>query len=198
MATNPRNAAHDPPPCGAMEVIMRVAMLGGLVAVVLLGASEVVLAQGKGFPAPPGAAPTQTGCDHPNALGVARTVQIDTTGGPGFGFEHFKTHDFLRPKEVVLTFDDGPWPGNTPAVLAALRAECVKATFFPIGKHAMYHPQILKQVAEQEHTIGTHTWSHLDLTKLTPDQAKDEIELGASAVHFALGAQAAPFFRFPA
>lgn len=166
---------------------MRFAMLGGLVVALSLGAGEVASAQ----------APAQPGCEHPNALGVARTVQIDTTGGPGFGFEHFKTHDFLRPKEVVLTFDDGPWPGRTPVVLAALAAECVKATFFPIGKHSMYHPEILKQVAEQGHTIGSHTWSHADLTKLTLDQAKDEIEMGASAVHIALGAPAAPFFRFP-
>jgi len=151
-----------------------------------LGASDLALAQ----------APS---CSNPNALGIARTVQIDTTGGPGFGFEHFKTHDFLRPKEVVLTFDDGPWPGRTPVVLATLAAECVKATFFPIGKHAMYQPGILKQVAEQGHTIGSHTWSHQDLTKLSLDQAKAEIEMGASAVHVALGtAPAAPFFRFPA
>ncbi|MGP0089507.1 MAG: polysaccharide deacetylase family protein [Xanthobacteraceae bacterium] len=137
-------------------------------------------------------------CDNPNALGVARIVQIDTTGGPGFGFEHFKTHDFLRPKEVVLTFDDGPWPGNTPAVLAALAAECVKATFFAIGKHATWHPEILKQVAEQGHTVGTHTWSHKDLSTLTLDQAKEEIEKGVSAVHWALGAPSASFVRFPA
>src|SRR5687767_10626612 len=57
---------------------------------------------------------------NPNALGVARTVEVDTTGGPGFGFEHFRSHDFLQPGEVVLTFDDGPWPGRTPAVLKAL------------------------------------------------------------------------------
>jgi peptidoglycan/xylan/chitin deacetylase (PgdA/CDA1 family) len=63
----------------------------------------------------------------------------------------------------------------------------------------MYHPEILKQVAEQGHTIGSHTWSHQDLSKLTLDRAKDEIEMGASAVHIALGtAPAAPFFRFPA
>ena len=52
-------------------------------------------------------------CDNPNAMGLSRTVEIDTTGGPGFGFEHFKNHDFLKNGEVVLTFDDGPWPGNT-------------------------------------------------------------------------------------
>ena len=76
----------------------------------------------------------------------SRTVEIDTTGGPGFGFEHFKQLDFLRDHEVVLTFDDGPWP-TTPAVLKALAAECVKAIFFPIGKHATYYPEILRQVA---------------------------------------------------
>jgi peptidoglycan/xylan/chitin deacetylase (PgdA/CDA1 family) len=136
-------------------------------------------------------------CENANALGVSRIVEIDTTGGPGFGFEHFKAYDFLREKEVVLTFDDGPWPGNTPAVLRALAAQCTKALFFPIGKHAMWHPEILKQVAVAGHTVGSHTWSHADLSKLTIDQAKEEYEKGASAVHAALGGPEASFFRFP-
>src|SRR4029077_7069782 len=83
-------------------------------------------------PAP--AAPPIPACDKPGGRGVARIVEIDTTGGPGFGFEHFKQYDFLRDKEVVLTFDDGPWPGNTAAVLTALADECLKATFFEIGE----------------------------------------------------------------
>jgi peptidoglycan/xylan/chitin deacetylase (PgdA/CDA1 family) len=145
----------------------------------------------------PAAAPAK--CDNPNALGVARVVEIDTTGGPGFGFEHFKAYDFLRDKEVVLTFDDGPWPNNTPAVLKALADQCTKALFFPIGKHAGYRPDILKQVAAAGHTIGSHTWSHKDLTTLTPDEAKAEIEKGIAAVSIALGNQpVGPFFRFPA
>jgi peptidoglycan/xylan/chitin deacetylase (PgdA/CDA1 family) len=142
------------------------------------------------------AAPSCRG--NPEALGISRTVEIDTTDGPGFGFEHFKRHDFLQPGEVVLTFDDGPWPHNTPAVLAALAANCTKAVFFPIGEHAMWAPEILRQVAAAGHTIGSHTWSHADLLKKTPQEAKDEIEKGISAVHWALGAPAAPFFRFPA
>jgi peptidoglycan/xylan/chitin deacetylase (PgdA/CDA1 family) len=125
-------------------------------------------------------------------------VEIDTTGGPGFGFEHFKSHDFLRPGEVVLTFDDGPWPRNTPAVLAALAAQCTKAVFFPIGKHSMWHPEILKEVAAAGHTIGSHTWSHADLSKKSLQESKDEVEKGISAVRWALGTPAAPFFRFPA
>jgi polysaccharide deacetylase len=94
--------------------------------------------------APPMPTPTATSirpCDRPSGIGLARIVEIDTTGGPGFGFEHFKQYDFLRDKEVVLTFDDGPWPGNTPAVLKALADECLKATFFEIGQHATWHPE---------------------------------------------------------
>ena len=136
-------------------------------------------------------------CRNADALGVSRMVEIDTTGGPGFGFEHFKAYDFLRENEVVLTFDDGPWPGNTPAVLKALADQCTKGLFFPIGKHAMWHPEILKQVAAAGHAIGSHTWSHADLSKLTIDQAKEEFEKGASAVHAALGGPEASFFRFP-
>ena len=132
-----------------------------------------------------------------NVLGVSRTVEIDTAGGPGFGSEQFKNYDFLQPGEVVLTFDDGPWPGNTPAVLNALAAQCTKAVFFPIGEHAMWHPELLKQVAVAGHTIGSHTWSHADLTKLPADQAQEEIEKGFSAVHLALGQPESPFFRFP-
>jgi peptidoglycan-N-acetylglucosamine deacetylase len=142
---------------------------------------------------------TKSVCANADALGVARVVEIDTTGGPGFGFEHFKQFDFLADKEVVLTFDDGPWPGNTPAVLKALADECTKAVFFPIGKHATYHPQILKQVALAGHTVGAHTWSHANLNskKMTDQLAKDEIEKGYSAVKLALGANPSPFFRFP-
>jgi peptidoglycan/xylan/chitin deacetylase (PgdA/CDA1 family) len=148
---------------------------------------------------PPVAPPSKVTCANPDALGVSRVVEIDTTGGPGFGFEHFKQLDFLADKEVVLTFDDGPWPGNTPAVLKALADQCTKGLFFTIGKHAGYHPEILRQVAAAGHTIGTHTWSHVNLNskKMTEQQAKDEIEKGFSAVKLALGTAPSPFFRFP-
>jgi peptidoglycan-N-acetylglucosamine deacetylase len=136
-------------------------------------------------------------CANPNALGLARTVEVDTTGGPGFGFEQYKAHDFLLLREVVLTFDDGPWPTNTRAVLEALAQHCIKATFFPIGKHALWHPEILKDVAAAGHSIGGHTWSHANLGKLKGDRATEEIEKGFSAVKLALGASPAPFFRFP-
>ena len=164
----------------------------------------------SGLPAPAaaaagaGSAATAKGippCDKPGALGLSRIVEIDTTGGPGFGFEHFKQYDFLRDKEIVLTFDDGPWPTNTPIVLKALTDNCLKATFFEIGEHATWHPEIAKQVTEAGMTIGSHTWSHKDLAK-NPyasdiEQAKQEIEMGVSAVHMAVDGPIAPFFRFP-
>jgi peptidoglycan/xylan/chitin deacetylase (PgdA/CDA1 family) len=138
-------------------------------------------------------------CNNPNAMKVSRVVEIDTTGGPGFGSQHFKTMDFLRDHEIVLTFDDGPWLNTTHAVLKALADQCLRATFFNIGKHASYYPEILKDVLAAGHTVGTHTWSHADLSKKTPDDAKEEIEKGFSAVHYyAQGAgPIAPFFRFP-
>jgi peptidoglycan/xylan/chitin deacetylase (PgdA/CDA1 family) len=176
-------------------------------------ASPAPTAQASPAPAAPAApmpSAMSTSCSNPDAIGVSRVVEIDTTGGPGFGFEHFKAHDFLREGEVVLTFDDGPWPKNTPAVLAALAAHCTKAIFFPIGLHATYEPGILKQVAAAGHAVGSHTWCHQDLSK-TKGHCQvngktqtveynpiDEIEKGISAVRWAVGGPTAPYFRFPA
>ena len=149
----------------------------------------------------PPAAKAVPACDNPNAIGLSRVVEIDTTGGPAFGTEHFKQYDFLRDKEVVLTFDDGPWPDNTPMVLKALKENCIKATFFEIGQHATWRPDISREVAAAGMTVGNHTWSHKDLAK-NPyakdiELAKQEIEMGVSAVHMAVGGPTAPFFRFP-
>jgi peptidoglycan/xylan/chitin deacetylase (PgdA/CDA1 family) len=188
-----------------MENAMR-SVLTLAFAIAVSVATTAALAQTAPAPTPaatpaavPAPAAATTQCSNPNALGVTRVVQIDTTGGPGFGFEHFKAYDFLRDHEVVLTFDDGPWPGNTPAVLKALADQCTKAMFFSIGKHAGYHPEILKAVVAAGHTVGTHTWSHKDLSRLTQDEAKAEFEKGLSAVSIALGnVPVAPFFRFPA
>jgi peptidoglycan/xylan/chitin deacetylase (PgdA/CDA1 family) len=77
-----------------------------------------------------------------------------------------------------------------------------RATFFEIGEHATWHPEITKQVIEAGMTVGTHTWSHKDLARNPYAQdvelAKREIEMGVSAVHMAAGGgKVAPFFRFP-
>jgi peptidoglycan/xylan/chitin deacetylase (PgdA/CDA1 family) len=84
-------------------------------------------------------------------------------------------------------------------VLKALADQCTKALFFPIGKHAGYHPEILKRVRAEGHTIGSHTWSHKDLSRLTQQEAVDEFEKGVAAVSIALGNKPVDaFFRFPA
>jgi len=182
--------------CG-MENAMRSAFAIAL-AISMATAGAAVWAQNAPAPAAPPAA-AKASCANPNALGVERIVQIDTTEGPGFGFEHFKAYDFLRDHEIVLTFDDGPWPGNTPAVLKALADNCTKAVFFPIGKHAGWHPEIMKQVVAAGHTVGSHTWSHKDLSKVGAEEAKKEIEMGIAAVSIALGnTPVSPFIRFPA
>jgi peptidoglycan/xylan/chitin deacetylase (PgdA/CDA1 family) len=141
-------------------------------------------------------------CEKHDAMGVSRVVEIDTTGGPEFGLQHLKGRDFLRDREVVLTFDDGPRSLSTVAVLKALQDECLKATFFEIGENASRHLEIAKQVIDAGMTVGTHTWSHKDLAR-NPyakdlEKATQEIEMGNSAVHMAAaGAPVAPFFRFP-
>jgi peptidoglycan/xylan/chitin deacetylase (PgdA/CDA1 family) len=153
------------------------------------------------FPARAPAPTPFAACNNSDALGLSRVIEIDTTGGPAFGTEHFKQYDFLRDKEVALTFDDGPWPGNTSMVLKALQDNCTKATFFEIGEHATWRPDLAKELAAAGMTIGSHTWSHKDLAK-NPyakdiEEAKQEIEMGVSAVHMAVGGPTAPFFRFP-
>src|SRR3954470_3669912 len=177
---------------------MRIAaglIFAGAVSLVAAGAARAQRPTGKGpapaAPAAKGAAPAQQAAPAPppppapppgpkvacsgapDALGVSRVVQIDTTGGPGFGFEHFKQLDFLKDKEVVLTFDDGPWQVNTASVLKTLADQCTTGIFFPIGKHATYYPEILKQVAAAGHTVGSHTWSHANFNnKKLNDQQK--------------------------
>lgn len=106
----------------------------------------------------------------------------------------------LRPKEVILTFDDGPRPGKTEAILDALDTFGVKATFLMLGEAALRHPHLAQTVARRGHTIGSHTHSHPDLTTLTHAQAMAEIQRGHEAVGQALagsGNMPSRFFRFP-
>lgn len=132
----------------------------------------------------------------PGKLGVSRTIEIDTATGPRFGGKK-KDFEVLEDGEVILTFDDGPLRSHTRAVLAALEAHCTKATFFVVGRMAVADPDMVKDYDRKGHTVGVHTWSHANLTHLTPLKARHEIELGFSAVQLALGKPVAPFFRFP-
>ena len=134
------------------------------------------------------------------ALGVSRIVEIDTSTGALFGSisTQAKEPRFLEPKEVVLTFDDGPVPPITKSILDTLDRFCTKATFFSVGKMALAYPSTVRTVLERGHTVGSHTWSHpLNLKRLSIEKADEEIEKGHAAVTLAAGEPIAPFFRFP-
>jgi len=141
----------------------------------------------------------RVGCsesENPDVLGVSRVIDVDTTGGPWVGGP-YGNRELLAPREVVLTFDDGPRPGSTPAILAALAAQCTSATFFMVGEMAAKYPDVVRQVAEEGHTVGTHTWSHLNLKRLPQDKMKQQIEAALTGVDKAAGVPVAPFFRYP-
>lgn len=135
----------------------------------------------------------------PEALGTARTLAVDPIAYPRIGRKSFPQTLPLAPKEIVLTFDDGPWPGTTDAVLEALRRQCVKATFFLLGRNAAASPQIARRILAAGHSVGHHTYSHPLLRHMTPKSAEKEIDRGIDAIETALGrpGTTAPFFRFP-
>jgi peptidoglycan/xylan/chitin deacetylase (PgdA/CDA1 family) len=141
-------------------------------------------------------------CPRQDTLGTSRILAVDAASFPRVGLKSFPQTLPLRDHEVVLTFDDGPWPPTTPKILAALAAECVRATFFVIGKPASAHPDLLRRIAAEGHTIGHHTWSHPSLMRIKPAEAVDQIDRGIEADEMALHGVATPipstpFFRFP-
>jgi peptidoglycan/xylan/chitin deacetylase (PgdA/CDA1 family) len=141
-------------------------------------------------------------CPRPGTLGTSRILKVDAATTPRVGLKNFPQTLPLWDHEVVLTFDDGPWPPTTPKVLAALAQECVRATFFLIGKPASAHPDLVRRIAAEGHTIGHHTWTHRSLMRIPPGETTEEIDHGIAAVEMALHDTATrtpstPFFRFP-
>lgn len=135
--------------------------------------------------------------DRENALGVSRTIIIDTKGGKLYGGLQYHANKLLKDGEVVLTFDDGPLRRYTRKVLAALKSHCTKATFFMVGRMAVSDPAMVREVEQAGHTVAHHTWSHKNLQRRSARRAGGEIELGVSAVQAAAAKPTAPFFRFP-
>jgi peptidoglycan/xylan/chitin deacetylase (PgdA/CDA1 family) len=141
-------------------------------------------------------------CPRKGTLGTSRILAVDAATTPRVGLKNFPQTLPLRDHEVVLTFDDGPWPPTTPKVLAALAHECVLATFFLIGKPASEHPELVRRIAAEGHSIGHHTWLHRSLKQIKPEETDEEINHGIEAVEMALHGVATstpstPFFRFP-
>lgn len=135
-----------------------------------------------------------------DVLGTARILVVNSGGGPRFGTRQYAATLPLGDREVVLTFDDGP-SASTAQVLSALTRECVRATFFLIGRNAAAHPELVRRIAREGHTVANHSWSHpWTMRNLPFATALANIEHGRDAIDRALagsGVAQAPFFRFP-
>ncbi len=149
------------------------------------------------------AADAQTRCPgNPDALGTERVLAVDPAATPRVGRKHFPQTLPLAPKEVVLTFDDGPEARATPRILDALQRECVRASFFLLGRSALAHKDLARRELAEGHTVAYHTFAHPLLDRMPIAAAEAEIDRGFAAVDKALYGEAGPtpatpFFRFP-
>jgi len=150
----------------------------------------------------------------PDKLGTERVQPVGTQGGLEVGLKTYPRTIPLADHEVILTFDDGPDAVNTPKILDALAAECVRATFFEIGRNAESLPAIAGREVLDGHTVAHHTWSHPQPTLrfMGDAAARADILRGMIAVEKAAYGRdfgggepkepkdlrlEAPFFRFP-
>jgi peptidoglycan/xylan/chitin deacetylase (PgdA/CDA1 family) len=137
---------------------------------------------------------------HPGALGVSRTIVLNPAEHPRLGTLQYDESLPLNDHEVVLTFDDGPLPPYTSRVLDTLAAECVKATFFLVGRMALGYPQVVRREYNEGHTIAGHSQNHpFTFAKMPVEDAAKEIEDGFASLQTVLGdpKAIAPFFRIP-
>jgi peptidoglycan/xylan/chitin deacetylase (PgdA/CDA1 family) len=137
---------------------------------------------------------------NPGALGTSRTLVVDPREHARIGTMQYDETLPLQDHEVVLTFDDGPLPPHSNQVLDILASQCVKATFFIIGRMARDYPEGVRKVRDAGHTVGTHTQNHpLGMNRMPIERARQEIDDGIAATTAALGdsGSLAPFFRIP-
>jgi peptidoglycan/xylan/chitin deacetylase (PgdA/CDA1 family) len=150
-----------------------------------------------------GAAQTAIAADcpgHPDALGTSRTLVVDPREHPLVGTMQYRETLPLADHEVVLTFDDGPLPKYSNQILEILASQCVKATFFLVGRQANANPEGVRKVRNAGHTVATHTQNHpTSMHKLPIERARQEIDDGIASVTAALGDGTAPvpFLRIP-
>src|SRR5262245_23267201 len=134
------------------------------------------------------------------ALGVSRTIVVDPSEHARLGSFQYGESLPLNDREVVLTFDDGPLPPYTNRILDTLAAECVKATFFMVGRMVRGYPSVVRRIYNEGHTVANHSQNHpFTFHKMTVDQASKEIEDGFASLQSVLGDPKAvsPFFRIP-
>jgi peptidoglycan/xylan/chitin deacetylase (PgdA/CDA1 family) len=148
-----------------------------------------------------GAAGAEPACPgNPDALGVSRELVVGPSEHSRLGRMQYRQTLPLNDREVVLTFDDGPLAPYSDRVLDILAKECVKATFFLVGRMARANPAAVRRIYSAGHTIGTHSQSHpLRFDLISTVSAAREIDDGIASVAAALGdAKAlAPYFRIP-
>lgn len=149
-------------------------------------------------PAPQAANPLacQAGED---ALGTSRTIVLDSTEHTRIGTMQYRETLPLKDREVLLTFDDGPLPPYTNRVLDVLDAECVKATFFIVGRMAKAYPAMVRDIQARGHTLAAHSLSHpFAFNRLNDERMASEIDDGIGLISAAIGgAKISPFFRIP-
>ena len=174
--------------------------LVGSLAVLALSASLAHADPAAGASVGSAPAPKACGAD---VLGTSRTLAVGTKGGLEVGEKSYPRTLTLADHEVVLTFDDGPG-ATTPAVLEALAHECVKASFFIIGRMAETQPALVRRELAEGHTLGHHTYSHpaRTLRRMGAESAEADIVRGLKADDLAAfgvagDAPRVPFFRFP-
>ena len=106
----------------------------------------------------------------------------------GEDLEKYKTYIKKRTrKAVALTFDDGPSPKTTPVALDLLKKYNAKGTFFMVGHAVEGNEDIIKQIVEQGHQVGNHSWDHPVLTKISLEKAKSQINDTTAALKKASG-----------
>ena len=100
------------------------------------------------------------------------------------------------PRGVALTFDDGPMPGTTDAVLETLADLGVRATFFCVGRNAARHPALVHRILSEGHAVGSHSLTHAPAGNQSPRQLARDYVAGRRAVEDAAGRRV-PLFRPP-
>ncbi|MDX6361623.1 polysaccharide deacetylase family protein [Streptomyces sp. NPDC058274] len=101
-----------------------------------------------------------------------------------------------RGRSMVLTFDDGPDPRYTPDILRTLRQHDVRAMFFVCGEMAVDNKDLLREMADDGHIVGNHTWTHPLLTQLSRSKIRSEMERTCEVIDDAYG-EPPVWFRAP-
>jgi peptidoglycan/xylan/chitin deacetylase (PgdA/CDA1 family) len=150
----------------------------------------------------------------PDKLGTSRIAEVGTQGGLDVGLKTYPQTVPLADHEVIITFDDGPDATTTPEVLKALADQCVRATFFVIGRNVDGLSAIARREVLEGHNVAHHTWSHPQPTlRYMPEAvARADVLRGMIAVEKAAYGETfsagepkdlkdlklhTPFFRFP-